>query len=236
MRGEDKLLELQNLDIAIDRAGARRREIESGEAVRDLRSAADEAERRLGELRLRLGEESREQARLEHEADSLGQKAAAEERRLYDGSIANAKELEALQHEVANLKTRRSASEDLLLEAMERIEELEAQAVTLEAEATTAREELDAALGGAAGELDRLTAEIASALASREALLPEIDDEVLALYDELRPQKKGVAAAALVDGVCQGCHEKLSALEIDRLKHTDGMKRCEYCRRILVFG
>jgi len=56
----------------------------------------------------------------------------------------------------------------------------------------------------------------------------------LELYEELRPQKKGVAAAALIDGVCQGCHEKLSAMEVDRLKHADGVKRCEYCRRILV--
>jgi predicted nucleic acid-binding Zn-ribbon protein len=38
-----------------------------------------------------------------------------------------------------------------------------------------------------------------------------------------------------VDGVCRACHEKLSALELDRLKHTDGIKRCEYCRRIVVF-
>ena len=43
-------------------------------------------------------------------------------------------------------------------------------------------------------------------------------------------------AAALVDVVCQACHEKLSALELDRLKHTEGVKRCEYCRRIVVFA
>ena len=41
--------------------------------------------------------------------------------------------------------------------------------------------------------------------------------------------------AALVDGICQGCHEQLSAMELDKLKHTDGVKRCEHCRRILIF-
>jgi predicted nucleic acid-binding Zn-ribbon protein len=40
----------------------------------------------------------------------------------------------------------------------------------------------------------------------------------------------------LVDGVCQACHEKLSAMELDRLKRTEGVKRCEYCRRIVVFA
>jgi len=38
-----------------------------------------------------------------------------------------------------------------------------------------------------------------------------------------------------VDGVCQACHEQLSAVELDRLKRMDGVKRCEYCRRIVVF-
>jgi predicted nucleic acid-binding Zn-ribbon protein len=31
-----------------------------------------------------------------------------------------------------------------------------------------------------------------------------------------------------------GCHEKLSAMELDKLRKTDGVKRCEYCRRILI--
>ena len=61
-----------------------------------------------------------------------------------------------------------------------------------------------------------------------------IDPELLELYEDLRPQKKGVAAVALVDGVCQGCHEKLSSVELDRVKRTEGIARCEYCRRILV--
>jgi len=28
---------------------------------------------------------------------------------------------------------------------------------------------------------------------------------------------------------------KYGSLELDRLKHTDGVRRCEYCRRIVVF-
>ena len=52
-------------------------------------------------------------------------------------------------------------------------------------------------------------------------------------YEDLLRQKKGVGAAALIDGVCQGCHQKLSALELSHLKSQD-VKRCEYCRRILI--
>ena len=55
------------------------------------------------------------------------------------------------------------------------------------------------------------------------------------LYEDLRKQKKGIGVAALIDGVCQGCHEQLSAMELDRIKRVEGVRRCEYCRRILVF-
>ena len=85
-------------------------------------------------------------------------------------------------------------------------------------------------------ELDQVGAELAARRAERDALVTEFDEELLDLYDELRESKHGVGAAAIVDGVCQACHEKLSAVELDRLKRTEGVKRCEYCRRIVVFG
>jgi predicted nucleic acid-binding Zn-ribbon protein len=90
--------------------------------------------------------------------------------------------------------------------------------------------------GEAIAELERFEDELAENRATREKLVPEFDDELLELYEELRGQKRGVAVAALVDGVCQACHEKLSAMELDRLKRTEGVKRCEYCRRIVVFA
>ncbi len=88
--------------------------------------------------------------------------------------------------------------------------------------------------GDAARELDAASAELVTRRDERARLAAGIDPELLELYEDLRPQKKGVAAVALVDGVCQGCHEKLSSVEFDRVKRTDGIARCEYCRRILV--
>ncbi|MDH4113305.1 MAG: C4-type zinc ribbon domain-containing protein, partial [Actinomycetota bacterium] len=68
----------------------------------------------------------------------------------------------------------------------------------------------------------------------RAAIAAEIEPDVLELYEDLRRQKKGIGAAALVDGVCQACHEQLSAVELDRVKRAEGVRRCEHCRRILV--
>jgi predicted nucleic acid-binding Zn-ribbon protein len=236
VRGIDRLLELQDLDSSIDRLEARRAQLEAGAELSAARRRTEEAEGNLGELRLALDEVQRTQARLEHEVDTMNLKSAAEEKRMYDGSVANAKELAAIQHEIASLKDRRSRTEDEMLELMERREELESRATTIEKDVQELRARLEEVGGESVQELDRVVNELAERRAAREALTPELDDELLELYEDLRRQKKGVGAAALVDGVCQACHEQLSALELANLKKTDGIGRCEHCRRILVFA
>jgi len=236
MRGLDRLLELQELDSAIDRLETRKRQLEEGKEMAAARAAMEDAEGRLGELRLGVDAVVREQQRLEREIDSMTRKAEVDEKRLYDGSIANIKEMEALQHEIASLKERRSRSEDDLLEQMVRKDDLESRAGEAGTVVQQTRARLEEVGGEAVHELERIEAELAEKRAAREKLVPEFDDELLELYEELRRQKRGVAVAALVDGVCQACHEKLAAMELDRLKRTEGVKRCEYCRRIVVFA
>lgn len=236
MRGTDRLLELQDLDTTIDRLEHRRGQLEAGEDVAAPRAAMELAESRLGELRLALDAVLVEQRRLENEIDSMDRKAAADEKRLYDGSIANTRELEALQHEIANIKERKARTEDELLERMERREDLETRAAAEDVEVASARAKVEEVGGEGLRELEQAEASLAEKRAARAAIVPEIDEELLELYEDLRRQKHGIGAAALVDGVCQACHEKLSALELDRLKHAEGVKRCEYCRRIVVFA
>jgi uncharacterized protein len=164
----------------------------------------------------------------------MTQKEQAEQTRLYDGSIANAKELEALQHEVESVRKRRSDREDELLVIMERREELEAVSARAAQASEGSRARVELAAREAEQELSAIVAELETRTEARAALASTIDPELLGLYDDLRRQKKGIGAAALVDGVCQGCHEELSAVQLDRLKRTEGVKRCEHCRRILV--
>jgi len=221
MVAPSQLLDLQAIDSAIDRLDARMRALEGEGELAAARAQAELAERELGELRLSIDTFDRDAAKLEHEIDSITRKAADEQSRLYGGAVANAKELASIQHEVDNLKKRKSEREDELLVVLERREDVERIAV-------------DHVAGDAARELSTVSADLVARRDERERLAAGIDPELLELYTELRPQKKGVAAVALVDGVCQGCHEKLSSVELDRVKRTEGIARCEYCRRILV--
>ena len=235
-RGLRDLLRIQEIDLALDRLHARRTTLEGGSEVAAARTDANKADAALGELRLSLDDIAREQARLEHDIDSMGQKRRDEEKRLYDGSVANARELQSIRAEVENIASRTTRTEDRLLEVMEDRERVEAEVEEAAKQAAAARAALDELTAGSAEELTEVEAAIEAQQRLREANVPAIDPDLLALYGDMRRQKKGVGVAELKDGVCQGCHQKLSPMELDRMKRATGVRRCEYCRRILVIG
>jgi predicted nucleic acid-binding Zn-ribbon protein len=233
-KGLDRLLELQELDLSIDRLHSRHATLEAGEDLRTARERLGEAEARLGELRLQISEVAVAQRRLENDVDSMSQKLEAERKRLYDGSVANVRELQSIEHEVENIVKRRTRMEDELLERMEQREELDSKLPAVEADVAETRARVAEIEEGSGRELVEIERALEARAREREALLPAFDQELLQLYEDLRPQKKGVAAAALEDGICGGCHQKLSPVYLDRMKRDEGVKRCEYCRRILV--
>jgi uncharacterized protein len=235
-RGLRELLRVQDIDLEIDRLLARQALLEGGADVALAKQALAAADAAVGALQLSIDEVAREQQRLEHDVDSMDHKRRDEEKRLNDGSVANARELQTIQAEVNNIASRKTRIEDHLLELMEQREDLDGRLATAREEAAAARttfEDLTQGHGDELADIDRTLAERSSA---RKALLPKIDEELFALYQDVRRQKKGVGIAELRDGVCQGCHQKLSPMELDRLRRKSGLRRCDYCRRILVLA
>ncbi|MDX1691668.1 MAG: hypothetical protein R3290_11665 [Acidimicrobiia bacterium] len=233
LRSMEDLLALQAEDSAIDRLLERRKSLPE---LADYRAAHDlvaslEAERetvagRIRELELAVDKASGE---LEISETKLEQ----EERRLFAGGIS-ARDAEHLRQEVDMLRRRISEREDDVLAFMEEREEADAQASDLDARLEAARAEeqrLEAAISAAWKEIDR---EIAAHEARKTELVPLVPDDLLELYEDLRDLKDdGVGAARLADGVCQGCHLRLSAAEQSQaFKETP--PRCLHCRRILV--
>jgi predicted nucleic acid-binding Zn-ribbon protein len=234
VKGYDRLLDLQEMDLSIDRLEHRREELEAGSDVDATRRQLDAAEERVGELRLALDSVRREESRLEGEISSFDLRIRAEEGRLYDGSVANPRELQSIEAEITNLRARKSRLEDEELDQMERREAMEAKLLPLEGELKEARDRLAEVETSSERELDDVHRSVKERRAERDRLAKELDEDLLDLYESLRAQKRGVGAAALKDGVCQGCHEALSPLALDRLKRSDDIARCENCRRILV--
>jgi predicted nucleic acid-binding Zn-ribbon protein len=233
---QDPLLLLQDLDLSIDRLETRRQELEGGGEVGEARRHVEDLEEQVGTLKLALDSIGLEQNRFEHEVETYTQRIDAEQTRMYDGSVANPKELLSIRAEIDNLKSRRSRTEDELLGQMERREEIESRLNPLETELLEAGDRLGELRGSAAAELEDIRAALESRGQERAAAAAAIEEELLELYQELRAQKKGVGAAAVVAKVCMACHQELSPLEYEQVKNASGIRRCPNCRRILIFA
>jgi predicted nucleic acid-binding Zn-ribbon protein len=205
-----------------------RQELEEMET--GLTALADELEK----LRQELTEVKERQRKQDRKVEDLTAKIATEEDKLYGGKVSNPKELRSIQAEVQSIKRKRDQEETLLLEEMEKAEELESAIGGSEEKERETQAGVQARRGELARELDRIAQARGGAETRRAGLRPGISDASLKVYDDLVSGRSRIAVVKVVEGACQGCHMSLPAQEYDRFLNSDGLFRCSNCRRILV--
>lgn len=231
-----RLLDLQELDIAIDQLRHRRANLSQRAELKRLATAAAEAAKAIRPVVDERSELARRGKRLEDDAATVNDKATSENKRLYSGTVTSPRELQAIHEEIESLKRRQRELEDHALDLMVQIEPLDATI----ADSEQAQRERDAQVEAVTDQLTIAEAEIDAELDSfaekRAAVVAELDAAVVAQYESLRASFGGVAVARLEQGSCKGCHIKLSSVEFDRVKHEpiDAVVHCEHCGRILI--
>ncbi len=229
-----RLLELQAEDTAIQRLTDRRAALPEAARLAEVNAQLAELEADLEIARKQQEEIAREISRLEGETELVDQKIEREEQRMFSGAVANPRELSALQAEVEMLKRKKAGLEDEELEAMVTRDQADSTVATLTSERDQASKESQELTVQVAGLTQDIEAQLKQHEATRKELVATIPEQVLTLYEKLRVQKAGIGAAALEGGTCQGCHTKLPAKEVERLRAEGGLQRCDNCRRILV--
>lgn len=232
----DTLLELQDLDLGLDRLRHRRDTLPERDKLATVERDLTQAERELADVRPQRDEAAREEHRLDDEATSLESKAAEVERKLYSGEITSPRELQALQADVDSLRRHRGSLEDRELEIMERREAFDATVNGLETRAGELRGEASAlatALTEAEAVIDK---EIDAERAARESLATRFSTEILDEYERRRARNRGVGAARLVGTSCQGCHLSIPSVEAERIRKAPPgtLAFCDNCGCILI--
>ena len=230
MTSISELFALQELDLAI---AAGRAEIEAMATRLDEPEELVEARQLLVQGREELREAEHQFKEREFEADELKRKIEPVEKKLYQGSVTNPKELEDLQADVESLRRRRSELEDKALAAMDALE----QAQQRFAEADRSVGELAERHGVEREDMGARTAELEAELAKlqqeREEAASEIEPSVIKLYEVLRTNKGGRAVAKVVGGACQGCRISLPMNVTQRARVGGDIVQCPSCERIL---
>jgi predicted nucleic acid-binding Zn-ribbon protein len=213
--------------------------LEAAIADIDVRLAHSEtlaaAEAAFAEADARFQDLRRAQRALETDVAALDAKITPEEKRLYDGSVRNPKELTAIQHELELLKAQRGQLEDRLLAVMEEFEAADAARRAAEAALAAARREREQEVAALETRRRQLAASLAASVARRSEQAARIHPASLRLYDDIR-RRRGSAVARIRGGTCSGC--RVAIPESVRRKAFDPatLAQCPNCERILFIG
>ncbi len=230
-----RLLDLQAIDTALGQLAHRRASLpqvaELDKVARVIAAADDERIR----AQVAVDDLDRDIARMERDVEQVRARAARDQSRL-DAGTGPARELEALQHEIASLARRQSELEDVELDLMEKRESAVAALTDVLARLEAARAhrvELEAAR-------DLALADIAKQeefrRSGRAPLATDLPADLISLYDRIRESSGGIGAALLRAGRCEGCRLELAGMQRAEVRAAapDEVVRCEECRRILV--
>jgi predicted nucleic acid-binding Zn-ribbon protein len=232
---QERLLALQQIDSDILK-------IEHKIKSSPLNSQLDGINRELSETKNLLIAAETEKSDIQHElskseidVEQVIARIEKDEKRLASGG-GTPKELEQIQHELGTLARRRSELEDVELEIMVRIEEVNSRIIALKEKISVLQSDSLKLQSDLSLEKNQLDSAKQQSLAARQALTPQINGELIGLYEKIRSSSDGVGAAQLLGDNCGGCHLKLNAAEIERVKSLpdDELVRCEECRRILI--
>lgn len=228
------ILELQAADTMADQLRHRKANLPEREQLQATKNelirwneARTVTRRRVEELMAAIEEAESASAAIDAKVTKLNEQMK---------TIIAPREAEALQSEIATLRTERGELDDAELAAMEehgRAEQQLQELLDQEAALTEAYIQADRAASEAEididGELTRVEARLGD-------LRSAVDKKFLRRYDRLREQHL-IAAATLAGSRCDGCHLDLSAAEVDKVRDEaakNGLADCPQCGRLLA--
>lgn len=231
-----QVLELLTLQALDDEVASLRTALSEAERQIAGDEALDEARANLAAAAEALASTRTEQRRVEGEIADYSAKIAPEDRRLYDGSVKNPKELASIQHEVELLKAARAKLEDELLTVLARLETETTEHETAAAEAERHESRRKADLARLKAEVARLGGTITEAEARANAQRTKAPPMALRIYDDIRRRKGGVAVARITGSNCGACRVSIPDAVRRRAMISEIPAQCPNCDRILCPG
>lgn len=225
------LIALQALDTAADVARKRVAEMPALEKSIDRTIAAAQAA--VDAVKARQAENASAVRALEKETAIIdGRMAKFED---HKAAVKTNQEFHALNHEIEVAQASKAALDDQILALMEAAEVLAAEKTAADAalKDTTAAAEKDRAALRA--EQTALEAELTRLAGERAAAIPAIPKPVLAKYDQIAKNRKGISVSAMVNGICTGCHVRLRPNVEQQVRKGDTITQCDSCQRILYY-
>jgi predicted nucleic acid-binding Zn-ribbon protein len=228
-----KLFRLQQIDTQLDMQRGRLKKIET--------ALSDDSELRQIEGKLAILKEETlltQNSLRGAEFETLQQRIKIEqtEAALYGGKVRNPKELQDLQNELAALKRYLSVLDERQFEAMLKEEDASQRYELMIEEQTRIQHEHSQQIQQLNIEKEKLFNEIKNSENERDAAEAVVEPGDIAMYQQLRLKRRGLAVSKIVDKACVSCGSTLSAALLNAAHSPNQLSFCESCGRILYFG
>ena len=214
-------LNLHNLQLKLDALP---------ETVREIAEAHAAAKAELDAAKAEQAEVEKAKRDNESELAASSEHLRTREAKLY--AIKTNKEYQAALKEISDGKRVNREREDRVLQAMERLEALTQKIAQLE----TAFADKDAAYQEKQGALKLEEAAIREQMKGDSAHRPEIvgriDKMIMRKYDFVR-QRYAQAVAGVINGVCQGCSQRIPPQLFNEMLRRTELRACPSCQRLL---
>ncbi len=230
----DGLLALQGTDSSIRRLRHQLDELDEQRRLDEAQAQLDAHAAAHDDVVVALERARAEQRQLEREVDVLTERRDAEQARLYDGTVTNAREMRSVEAEIETTVRRISEHEELLIEVLEQVERLEADDTRLRQALDETRSiiaELTATRDDAAASI---LADLAEREVERDRQASELPAALLERYQAVAARTGGVAAGRLEGQSCSACRVELSMADVGELRSGPALATCPQCRRLLV--
>ncbi len=227
----EKLLALQERDVRLARLGAEQSRLPEKKTSFDRQEKM--ASETVDQAKAATKRIETDRRKLEMEVNGKQDLIRKYKNQLLE--IKNNEQFHALQHEITAVENEIRKIEDVELDLMEKSEQ--AQVIVKEVEAqlkeTTLRLQLQRK------ELiqnEEIIAKQITALKDERAQLAlKLDEDILDRYERIFHSKHGEAMVRIINGMCSGCHLKLTAQEIHHAQYGADLTACTNCGRILYW-
>ena len=225
------LIALQQLDTAADTARKRLAELPAAEkAIDDALAAATAA---LDGVKGRLQENQQARRALEKDVAAVDTRLARFDD--HKAAVKTNQEYTALLHEIATARQEKDGLEEKILVLMEGADALTAELKSDERILADKKREGDKSKAALGDERKTLEAELSRLGHERTGEARAVPAPLLARYEQLLKQRRGLGVARMSGELCTACHVRLRPHIAQVVRRNDEIVQCESCQRILYY-
>ena len=225
------LASLQNVDREIkEKTGAKRVILE------EIRKREDEIKLKRNEV-TQLRAEWKEKDKLRQEKEHLLQDEGRKttDKRMRMNRIKNIRELQALQHEVDQIKQANALLEEELIGVLEDLEARRAILREKDEELGGLEQAWGEQKAGMESQVAEIDKEVAQTSAGRQTIAAQLNGDLIGRYELIFSRRGGMAVVAIADGICQGCFMNIPHQLSNEIRKSERLHLCPSCHRILYY-